>query len=400
MRIFSLVFFIQLLAIYGYGQNPIARKLKVISVEGNAYEKGFQHGQQLKKEIAELLPLWKADLLKKNNQSTVSINISAADTLISNFIAFTNFIPAIKKYTPELLKEVEGIAVGSGQSFNDMYAYQLIDELWVYIDKKTKDTSMHHCSSLGVPSMNGRLSYIAQNLDLGVWLDHHQTLLHIKQYKNEPEQYILTAPGIIALNGMNQHGIGVCANTLMQLKASNDGLPVAFIIRGLLAKTKGTAALNFLRTVKHASGQNYILGLMNKVYDYEASSQKVVQMKGDASGIVYHTNHPLVNDDIKPWYEQYYKQFLSGQTITRNSETRLTSLKNNIGKPGVKDDKFIKASLRAKDDPNSPVCRDGTGKHGFNYASTIMTLMGKRSFQIAPGPPDESDYQIFYFGKK
>jgi isopenicillin-N N-acyltransferase like protein len=372
--------------------NTINRPLKLITVSGNGYERGYQHGQQLKKEIGELIALWKNDLEKGMHMP--------ADSFLSQFLASTDFVPVIKKYTPDILEEVRGIATGSGQPYNDIFAFQLVDEYWVYQDKLSNNELHHHCSGIGVPAMQGKPAYVSQNLDIDAWLDGYQIILHIKPDKNTPEQYLLSCAGMVASNGINEHGIAICVNTLMQLNASTDGLPVAFMIRGLLAQKKGNDALHFIQSVKHASGQNYILGTVDSVYDFEASAEKVVRMYPDGSGIVYHTNNPLVNDNIKPWYKDYYSNFLAGNTKNRNSEVRYYALKTRAAQSKDKDDNFIKSTLRSKDDPNNPVCRAHVpNKGGFTFGSVIFTLSGKRTMQVTAGPPDESEYQTFYFGK-
>ena len=102
---------------------------------------------------------------------------------------------------------------------------------------------------------------------------------------------------------MNEEGIGVCVNTIMQLKASTDGLPVAFVIRRIINSTDKEDLLTFVKTVNHASRQNYILGIREDVYSFEASANKVERfMPGNENGTVYHTNHPIVNTDLKEWY--------------------------------------------------------------------------------------------------
>ena len=184
----------------------------------------------------------------------------------------------------------------------------------------------------------------------------------------------------------------------MQLSASTDGLPVAFMIRGLLVQQKGSDALLFLKATKHASGQNYILGTVDSVYDFEASGHKVTRMYPDASGIVYHTNNPVVNNDIKPWYADYYRSFLAGDTQDKNSETRFAALKRRANQTTDKDDSFIKITLRSKDDSDHPICRAHLpNQPAFTFGSVILTLSGKSSMQVTAGPPDESEYQTFYF---
>lgn len=393
MKHITFLAFFFLLFVTGFCQtNHTKRQLKTITVSGNGYERGFQNGQQMKKEISELMILWKKDLEQNLHLP--------ADTFIHNFLSATDFIPSIKKYTPDILDEVRGIAKGADQPFNDMLAFQLVDEYWVYQDKLSNDTIHHHCSDIGVPAMNGRPAYVSQNMDLGVWMDGYQIILHIQKHGNTPEQYILSCAGLVALTGINENGIGVCVNTLMQLQASNDGLPVAFVIRGLLEKKNNKEVLQFIHTTKHASGQNYTIGTVDSVYDFEASAHKVVRLYPDASGIVYHTNHPVVNNDIKPWYQDYYQKYLAGTTQNRNSEIRFATLKKRANETTDKNDMFIKATLRSRDDNNNPVCRTHLpNKGGFTFGSVILTLSNKRIMQVTAGPPDESEYQTFSFDK-
>ena len=372
---------------------PNNRQLKVVTVSGNGYQRGLQHGQQLKKEIAEVMVLWKSNL-QKSAQMPI-------DSFLQQFFANTDFTPALKKYTPDILEEVRGMADGAGQPYNDMLAFQLVDEYWVYRDKLRNDSTLHHCSDIGVSARNGKPAYVAQNMDLESWMDGYQIVLHIKPHGNTPEQYLLSCAGLVGLNGINEHGVGVCVNTLMQLSASGDGLPVAFVIRGLLERKDRKGVLQFLQNTKHASGQNYIVGIVDSVYNYEASAGKVVRMPSDAAGAVYHTNHPVVNNDVKPWYNKYYRRYLQGLTKGNNSEVRLAALKKRAGEAPSLDDSFIKNTLRSKDDPNHPVCRaNEAGKGGFTFGSVVLTLSGKRIMEVTAGPPDESEYQTFSFEKK
>ena len=391
MRFCFFLLFINFFAVLGFSQSkPAGRELRLISLSGNGYQRGLQHGQRLKKEIAELIGRWKKDL-----EAGMRL---PADRFIANFLGATHFIPSIKKYTPDIYEEVRGIAEGSGQSFDDMLAFQLMDEYWVYEDRLIRDTVHHHCSAIGIPARNGKPAFVSQNMDVNTWMDGYQVILHIQKNGVTPEQYILSCAGLVALNGLNEYGIGVCVNTLMQLQASDDGLPVAFMIRGLLEKKDEKETLSFLTKTRHASGQNYTVGIVDSVYDFEASADKVVRMYPLASGIVYHTNHPMVNDEIKPWYQEYYSQFLTGGTKTRNSEIRFAALARRADSSTVKDEGFIKNTLRSKDDPGNPICRSHLpDKTVFTFGSVLFSLSDKRAMQVTAGPPDESTYQSFSF---
>jgi isopenicillin-N N-acyltransferase-like protein len=359
------------------------RELKVLHLSGTPHERGLQHGRTLRPEIAKIVGLWKEDLGKQAKMDP--------DTLIRNFLNETSFMPAIKRWTPNLLDEVKGIADGTGLPFETMFAFQLVDELWVYLDKRTAD----HCSSMGVVRSGLHPTYVAQNMDLEAFRDGFQVVLHIAANQSLPEQFVFTSAGLIAANGVNDRSIAIACNTLMQLSASRDGLPVAFIVRGVLAQTRVGEAVNFIRGIKHASGQNYILGTGDRIYDFEASAGKVVEFRPAADGsVVYHTNHPLVNDDLKPWHLKQIQSLSPEEMSKRNSETRLASVERRLRQPASTiDEGVIKETLRSKDSELHPVCCTlKEGQTYFTFGATIMTLSATPSFEATMGPPDVNPF--------
>jgi len=371
---------------------PESKTVPVIELSGDGYNRGLQHGTKLKKEIAAVFAKWKINIRMNTNGDP--------DSVLTAFRAATNFEPITRKYTPAVLDELKGIADGSGQSYKDVYAFQLVDEFWIYLDKQ-QHTTNHHCSGMGVPATANHPAYIAQNMDLENYMHGYQVLLHLAPTATEPEQYIISCAGLVALGGMNEKGIGLCLNTLMELQASEEGLPVAFMIKGVLSKQDGNEAIKFLKTVKHASGQNYIMGVGDSVYNFEASSNQVVRFlpKAGESAVVYHTNHALLNHDVKEWYKKYHEQVLAGETKNRNSEARFASLEQRLDKqPADISTDVIKTTLRSKDNLRNPVCRvykEGGG--GFTFSSLVFTLGGKRSVQVTYGSPDQSEYREYFF---
>lgn len=381
----SLLLLLVLLSFNAFGQQDI----REVNFSGNGYELGLQHGTLLKKEIGEVV---------KKMKQNASTNLNKdAELVLNEFHAYANFNESIKKYTPDLYEEIKGIAEGSGQAFNDIMVLNLLDEFWVYINTLEN----HHCSGMGIPSVNGSTSYIAQNMDIEKYTDGYQILMRLERTANRPEQLILTHPGLIALNGMNETGIGACMNTLMQLKASSSGLPVAFIVRRIINSTDKADVLDFIQSVPHASGQNYIIGIQGEVYDFEASANKVVRFDPqNTNGTVYHTNHPIVNDDLKPWFIEYNPN-LEDKPVNSNTLIRLASVENRISQTPSITDFLIKETLRSKDDVNNPVCRAIDGNdYGFTFASVIMTMTGKPYMQITKGSPDASEYKKIEFSTK
>ncbi len=363
--------------------------IREVTLTGAGYELGLQHGRIFKKEIGELLARFKEKTTLEQGKD--------ANEVLADFYKKTNFDATIKQWTPDLYEEVRGIADGAGQPFNDVMAFNLVDEYWVYLD----DLRNHHCSGMGVPAREGQPAYIAQNMDIESFTDGYQVLLRIARHGDRPEQLILTHPGCIAFTGMNEAGIGACMNTLMQLKASTTGLPVAFIVRGILGKTDKADLLQFIQNVPHASGQNYIVGIREEVYDFEASANKVMRFDPkNENGTVYHTNHPLVNDDVKAWFKKYDPNLKEEEKpVNSNSFVRLAAVQRRVKSTGNIDDAAIMDALRSKDDAKSPVCVT-PNQWGLTFGSVIMTLTGRPFLQITAGPPDESEYKRVEFSEK
>ena len=361
------------------------KEFKVITLTGNPRKRGQIYGEELKAEIETNVQIHKSDI-----ERTYNIN---PDEYIKEFIKRTNFTKAIKKWTPELLEEVRGIAEGSGQDFNTIYRMQLVDEGWWYsmYNRNSIDISkLNNCSCLGVFGQKGAAPLLAQNLDYDGRLE--RSLLHIK-YENSPlESYVFTESGMIGAAGMNNHSVGVCVNSLLQLDSRIDGLPVAFIVRGVIGQKRYKDAVNFVRKIKHASGQAYLIGGEREICCYEASADKVVKYEPHKNAKrVYHTNHPFVNDDrsiFKEITKNHPKREGPG-----NSEVRFNTLEKYLrdeSKEVTAD--YIKSILSSHDDPNHPIC-----VHRGTIGSLIYELSEKPVLYFAPGPPCQVDYKEYRF---
>jgi isopenicillin-N N-acyltransferase like protein len=366
---------------------PGLDEVRVLMLEGSPYERGLTHGKTLKGEINALVRLWKADLSEQYKMD--------ADEFIDKFLERTSFVEAIKKWTPELLDEVRGIADGGGVDFDTMLAFQLVDEYWV----NGRAVAREHCSGLGVARRGGHPSIVAQNMDLEGFRQGFQVVLHIKQPGTNLEAYVATCAGLIAANGMNNRGIGVCVNTLSDLEHCRDGLPVACVVRGLLLQETEGAAIQFLRRVKHASGQNYIIGGPTSVYDFECSANRVVQfVPKEVDGVVYHTNHPLASDDLTPEAKGRLLKTVADKDHAGDSPTRLATLQTRLGvlkEAGVGP---IKGILSSHDSGQHPVCRSYDSKDkSFTFECTIMVLADRPELHICPGPPDVMPFRVLTF---
>ena len=362
--------------------------LKVVVLEGSPYDRGVIHGRMLKKEINEVIRKWKTQI-----EAGYKID---ADEFILRFIKETDFIPAIRKWTPDLLEEVKGIAEGAGVDFTTMLFFQFPDEEWA----NAPSIAAGHCSSMGIDKRGDRPAVIAQNMDIGGFYDGYQTLLCIKRKDSDLESFVFTCAGLIALNGMNNRSVGVTVNTLSQLSHSRDSLPVSFVIRGILERETLKDAVKFLHTVKHASGQNYILGGPEEVFSFECSANRIspyVPFKN--AHIVYHTNHPLANDDYSDEYRTWLVTHDRSEIQKSDTGVRFQSLEKRLkGNLDALDVDDFQSALRSTDSEKNPICVPyRNASETFTFGSTIMILSKKPEIWITAGPPDSKEYMAFAF---
>ena len=359
----------------------ISGKLRILTLEGSPYEMGLAHGRALRKEIREIVGLWKKDLETAYKTDAASF--------IKTFLAGTNFRPSIDKWTPGLLDEVRGIADGAGLDFETMYAYQLIDEMWV----AGPDLVASKCTSIGARQVAGHPAFVSQTLDIPGFYHGYQTVLRIRDRGADLESLVLTIPGVVATNGLNSRGVGLCLNAVTQLAYTTDGLPVAFVIRGILKKTSFGEAAEFLRTIKPAAPQNYLLGGLDGVASFELAGDRIIPFAPfEGAEFTYHTNHPMVNENFNPKFLDRMKA--KGWSLDRLKDScpRFNFLRQTLG------DNFASLGL----DELKSLYRDR--KSGINnagtYACTIMLLKDAPELHIAPGRPDEEPFQILAFSAR
>ncbi len=374
-----LIFMSSQVQTFGY-QTPLNTKgnLKVLVLEGTPYERGLQHGAALKKEIHELVKIWKEDIQKTYKTD--------ADVFIKKFLASTDFDKAIKKWTPELWDELKGISEGSDLDFDTVFAFQLVDEVWVL----GGDVQAEKCTTIGLEKTETQPAIVAQNLDIPPFYHGFQTLLHIKDEKRDFETYLFTFPGFIAANGLNSRSVAVVVNAVQQLESSRDGLPVAFVIRGILQRQSYTEALKFITTIKHGAPQNYMIGDKEEIGSFECSTTNVSEfIPFENASFTYHTNHPLKNMNHSARYVDYLK--------SKNVSPK--DYKHVCPRFQVLQDIFKDNSVNADVDTLKDIFsnRDIIINNRSTFGCTVMILDQNPELHISPGRPDEEPFQVFRF---
>lgn len=345
---------------------PPARGIRVVELSGSAYERGKTHGRTLQTEIHAVL-----DRFRAHAERMHSVRI---DSIRSGYLAKVKYTESIRRWNPGLLDEVRGIADGAGVDFEAVLLFQMGEEFLARLE----ETRPKHCTSIGTGRTESSPCIVAQNMDAPYFLHGFPTLLRIRYDSLNLETFVLTAPGLIALNGMNSRGIGVTANALPGLNPALEGLPVAFVLRTVLEQPTFEQAVQFLRSVEHAKAQNYLMGGPEEAVSLECIGREAHPFRSpDNSNLTYHTNHFLAR--AHPSNGDYCSRL----------ETMKAYLSDHAYRVGFEEIREILSSTEWN--AGRPI------SHAFCYGSTIMVLSSPPELYLAPGQPDQYDYVRFAF---
>jgi len=143
------------------------------------------------------------------------------------------------------------------------------------------------------------------------------------------------------------------------------------------------AARAFVDSVPHASGQNYVVGAGDGVFDVECSPAGTVEWMPGAPRVA-HAHHPLVHQDR--W------AVAAGEPIVGldGSVRRLAFLESHLvaGGASVTVD-HCKELLSS-----APVCRVPSDKgRAMSVFSTVMEVGPNPAMHVAPGPPSITGFE-------
>ncbi len=274
-----------------------------ITISGTAYERGFQHGEQLKPSIRKTIEFYHS-----------IFDLPEADI----FRHASHFLNLIQTFNAEYMDEINGIAEGAD-----------IDPLWIValnarteiLSYKTTFTS-NECTSVYFPQM----SILGQNWDWGRALEPLTILMKIIQ----PSGHIIrmiTEPSIIGKIGMNSVGLGVCLN-ILSLGKKLHGLPVHIVLRALLDCRSLNEAMSLLE--KHGDGKasNIIVSDANgNGFDIEFCGDRFFLLEPE-NDFLLHTNHYLgevINPPNSPEFLSSYTRFHRAAFVLKGDNEKSVS---------------------------------------------------------------------------
>lgn len=372
--------------------------LPIIALQGAPFERGLQHGRLLGADIERIVRAW--------TNHVAGGQLSPSANYLTDFRAQTDYRRAFLAQAPHLIEEIEGIAEGAGQPFESIFDLQLLDEEWTFRNRTRgfAPNHPHHCSAMAAHSDSGGV-IVAQNFDGANWMEGYQRILYHYDPSSGLDALIFSLPGMLALNGVNRRGVAVCVNSLVQLDSNPHGLPVVGVIRSVLeASSHGEAAAK-IAELRHASGQNYIVGDPSTFGGYETSGRSVTPISLAASQrTLCHTNHPLASKDDHA-FAALSATLSEAQRRDRaaNSLARLATLEHAFANADHVNVEAVQRALASRANDAHPLSRELThqavrGVIDYTVGCTIFELGDRPVAHIAAGPPSNTEFITIQFG--
>jgi isopenicillin-N N-acyltransferase-like protein len=358
-----------------------AFKLNMLTLGGTPRLRGQIYGETLRESIQEMLEYMKSIFLKKTGEE--------GDEMFREYVETTGYLSSTLEWAPHLVEETRGLAEGANLPFESIFGLQALEGLWAV----TKTSEGSGCSALGIFDQPGGPTLLAQTADNDINWNDKLTLLHVIYPDSDLEIYTMTFAGLINVYGMNNRGVGVCINSLPELKANDRGVAVPFASRLILEKTNLEEVDQLMNSLQFITGENFLVGDQDEVVSYECSGNKISQYKPFAGATrIFHTNHAMTNDD-RIDLESIPEKIRSKRSA--NTKTRLATLESHLKDPSkpvnVED---IKRVLSTRGE--HPICVTGDNGSITNYG-IIMELSENPVLHLSAGPPCKTHFWRFKF---
>lgn len=271
-----------------------AMPIRTIEISGTPRERGRQYGEAAADLIEGAIGYYEAALTQQTGMSWAAITDSVK-----------RWLPVCEQHAPHLVEEMQGIADGSGRSFEEILTLNVRGE-FVYnhqADRAAQVTTADPtddderdpadgCTSFfltGAASGTGH-TLVGQNWDWRTLTADTTLIVRIVQ-DPLPTVIMQVEAGQVGRHGANSAGIALNANGLGGSFGNDIGLPQTLIRRLVLDSSELAAALKILVKVRPHIASNALLAHRSGYgIDLETTPEGVDWIFPE-DGRIAHTNH-------------------------------------------------------------------------------------------------------------
>jgi hypothetical protein len=325
-------------------------KLELIEARGDPYQIGHALGRAASRALHDDVPRIRRFRELKSNSGALRRTLDALEI-------------AARGSFPDIMREVDGIADGSGMGFRDVWLWNCRGDFAGGGDQSRE--TLAGCTTVLLPGADSRAPLIGHNEDDQAELDGRCFLARVVP-ESGPAFLSFYSPGLLPGHtfGVNEAGLVQTINHIRPYD-QRPGVPRHVIARAVLAQRSLPGVLALLRREDRASGFHHSLGICGE--------RKLLSVEAPASGCAVeevrqrpraHTNH-LICDQFSDM----------AQESTQSSRDRLRRAEALIGQDALAaGDPLV--MLRDSGGEGMPICRRGQhpGDPGYTLASVVLRV--------------------------
>jgi isopenicillin-N N-acyltransferase-like protein len=303
-----------------------------------------------------------------------------------------------RRYTPQCVAELEGMAEGSGVPFAELLVPNCGEEFTAAepvvgeqppAGQKPRRTLAPGCTAVGIVA--GDRHIVGHNMDWYV-VDAPNNVLFDMTFSDGTRLLAFAGAAYLPMVGLNSHGIGNVSNSVHST-GNLIGVPNVFVRRATMeARTLEAARASGLLAERARGTNQFFADTAGRLWDVESSATASAFMDHSARGYMAHTNH-YVAPEMAPFEG----------SDDPESHTRLltaeTMLAEGLGR-GDEPVGLLARILRCHEpspdecicghpDPSEPLVEQGV------TVGSIICDLDERRLHACAGPPCEADYQVF-----
>ncbi|UOQ57518.1 C45 family peptidase [Leucobacter allii] len=355
-----------------------------IRVSGPPAERSRQYGELARERIAVIRAGYERAFAAKGIAWAEAVRIAR------------RHLPAIERYTPELLAELRGIAEGSGLGFDEILTINCRTEVLNGASRATGAAiraEFGECTAFAVEAdrrADGG-AVVGQNWDWLEALEGGVIVLEVER-PDGPDYVTLVEAGLLGKMVLTEAGLALGMNTLVSsLDGVTPGVPYHLQIRSVADAPHAAGALEILAGMPRAASGNFVLAdASGAVLNVESApgGPEALTVTGSADGTLAHANHfvgPVAGGhDLAP-------------LAMADSYARLGRMRRRLAAvPGEFGREELRAPLRDHVGfPNAVCCHPDPAAEAparWKTLASVLLFPGARRIEYTAGPPCAGDW--------
>ena len=361
--------------------------IRTISVSGDPYNLGHQHGQAYAKEIGTLTEE-RLRLCSSDDWARAGVHHHVIINLAEQCM------PYHRRFDEALCAELEGIADGAGVPMVELLIMNGFTDFVDVLHQHVVDDPGGCTAVMTSPSesIDGR-GYLAQTWDMHTTATPYVVMLDVRP-KIGPSVMTFTLNGCVGMIGINDAGIAVGINNLYTSEGKK-GVTWPFVVRKMLAQTELGAAMAVLEGADLAGGHNYLVMGPDGTGDIRGYNVEAVPGLRSVTALektIAHTNHCVESALVS--LERPRSELAMKSTVTRLDQAR-AFLDQRSGK--IDKDALIELT-RLQEGDGFSVCQ--TPIEGYDVESSGACVMspGTGEMWAVWGLPCDNEFERFVPG--